>query len=76
MRNQINQPFGEQVKRVRRSQGLSQIQLAKAANLSERHLRNFEAGHAISMEALARISLTLSITWHPLAVWGLKDHRL
>ena len=40
----LEQRFGSRLKQLRKDRGMTQAQLAEAADLSDRHIRNLEKG--------------------------------
>lgn len=52
--------IGEQIRQVRFRNGLDQIQLAKAANISLGAVKNIESGKGSSLKTLVKILRTLN----------------
>jgi transcriptional regulator with XRE-family HTH domain len=53
--DELQAVFGKQLQELRISKNLDQITTAEKAGISERALRNLEAGHGSSIETLVRV---------------------
>ena len=53
--DELQRVFGKQLQELRISKNLDQVTTAEKAGISERALRNLEAGHGSSIETLIRV---------------------
>lgn len=53
--DQLEARFGAQIRSVRRAQGLSQVELARRANVSRSAVINLESGAGSSLSTLAKV---------------------